>query len=325
MNEYNTAGPGSIIASAAVAIAMIAATALFLPSIHPGAEYGICFSFPDQWFPHIKSIAINTFLIVVAVMSAFLLNKKYSFVKGADMVLPVAMSVLLASNPVNTSCFSTPVIMLIVNLICLDIMMKSYCSSNATTQMFAVATYLSVGSMIEYGFLPLMLVYPAMAVMTKVFRIKELLAYLMGIVAPYWVGMGFGIISLADFRVPEFLSVLPAPSDSDYLLMVYVSLAIMALVGLMMTLNNALLFYSGNIRVRTFNNIINLLGISCTIFMLVDFNNFEAYTSTFCFAVSVQTANFFAIRRIPHSDRWFWGLLSIFIGIFLLMLLESLT
>lgn len=324
MSEYNTAGPGAIITGAAVAIAMIAATALFMPTLHPGAEFGICFSFPSQWFPHLRGIAFNTLLIAVAVVSAFFLNRNYSFVKGADAVLPVAMSVLLASNPANTSCFSTPMLMLIVNLVCLDIMMRTYCARNATTGMFAVATYLSLGSMVEYGFLPLMLVYPVMAVMTKVLRLKEILAYLMGLVAPYWVGLGFGIITFADFRMPEFLTTMPA-SNGDYLLMVYVSLALMALVGLMMTLNNALLFYSGNIRVRTFNNIINLLGIACTICMIVDFNNFEAYTSTFCFAVSVQIANFFAIRRIPHSDRWFWALLSIFIAIFLLMLLESLT
>lgn len=322
MNNYNTAGPGSIITCAAAAIAMIAATAMFLPPLHPGAEIGVCFSIPTLWMSHIEGIAINTALIAVAVLTAFFLNKKHSFVKGADGVLPVAMSVLLAANPVNTSCLSTPIVMLIVNLICLGIMMRSYCSPNATTPMFAVATYLSLGSMVEYGFLPLMVVYPVMALMTKVLRIKEMMAYVMGLVAPYWVALGFGLISFADFREPEFMTVMPA-ADGGYLLFVYISLGIMALVGLMMTLNNALLFYSGNTRVRTFNNLINLLGIVCAICMLADFNNFEAYASTFTFAVSVQIANFFAIRHIPRSSAWFWSLLALFIVLFLMMLVES--
>lgn len=301
---------------------MIAATALLLPPLHSAAEFGFCFTFPTRLVSPLNGVAINFLMIAAAVTAAFFLNKKYSFVKGADGALPVAMTILLASNPANTSVFGSPVIMLLVNLVCLDILMKSYCSPNASTDMFAIATYLSLGSMVEYGFLPLVLVYPAMAIMTKVLRMREFLAYLLGLVAPYWVALGFGIVTPYDFRLPEFLTVLPS-SDGGYLLFVYISLGVMVLVGLMTTLNNAMGLYAGNLRVRTFNNIINLLGIVCAICMVADFSNFEAYSSTFCFAVSVQISNFFAMRHIPRSGVWFWSLLSVFIALFLMMLVES--
>lgn len=320
MKEYNTAGPGAIITSAAAAIVMIAATALILPEAPSLAESGICFAFPSEWLPGIKGVIANTVLIGIAIIMAFFLNKKYSFVKGADVMLPVAMCVLLASNPLNTERFSASVVMLIVNLVCLDIIMKSYHSRNATTEMFAVATYLALGSMIEYGFLPLMLIYPIMALMIKAFRVKELLAYIMGLLAPYWVALGFGLATVYDFRLPEFLTVMPTAEDS-YLIFCYISLGLMALIGLIMTLNNALLFYSGNIRIRTYNNIINLLGVASALCILMDFDNIEAYSSTFCFAAAVSISNFFAIRRIPRSAVWFWSLLSIFILLFILMLL----
>ena len=253
---------------------------------------------------------------------AFLLNKRHSFVKGAEGIFPTSTAILLASDPVNTSYFGTPVIMLIVNIVCLDIMMKSYRSHNATTTMFAVATYLSLGSMVQYAFLPFMLVYPLMAIMTKVMRFKEMVAYLMGLVAPYWVALGFGVISFADFRIPGFLAGIPADAGG-LMLFIYISIGILALLGLLMTLNNAMLIYSGNLRVRTFNNMINLLGTACLICMLADFDNFMAYTSTFCFAVAVQIANFFAIRNIRRSSVWFWSLLSLFIVIFMLMVIDT--
>ena len=177
--------------------------------------------------------------------------------------------------------------------------------------------------MLEYAFLPLMLVYPAMAVMIKVMRVKEMTAYVMGLVAPYWVGLGFGLISLSDFRLPQFLINVPI-ADGNYLLFIFISLATMALTGLIMMLNNAMLIYAGNMRVRTFNNMINLMGFSCAIFMLADFDNFGAYASTFCFAVSVQISNFFAMRRIEHSGVWFWSLMSLFIAYFFFMLIENL-
>lgn len=322
-DNYLTAGPGSMIIGSIAAIIMIAATVLFMPSLSPEGEFGLCITLPPNPLPTAIACSINTLLIVLAIFLAFIFNKKHSFVKSTEALLPTAMAVILASNPVNTSYLGSPIIMLIVNLICLDILMKAYNAENATTSMFAVATYLSLGSMVQYAFLVLIFVYPIMAIMTKVCRIKEIVAYFMGLVAPYWVALGFGFISFSDFRVPQFLANLPN-ADGNYLLMVFISLCTLALVGLMMMLNNAMLIYAGNMRVRTFNNMINLLGFTCGIFMLADFDNFGAYASSFCFAVSVQISNFFAMRRIPQSPVWFWGLLSLFMALFIFMLVESL-
>ncbi len=322
-DNYFTAGPGSMTVGTIAAIIMIAATTFLMPSLSPAAEVGICFSLPANLLTHHFECAINALLIAFAIFLAFLFNKKHSFVRSTEAVLPTTMAVILASNPVNTSYLGAPVVMLIVNLVCLDILMKAYDSENATNSMFAVATYLSVGSMLQYAFLPLIIVYPIMAIMTKVLRIKEIVAYLMGLIAPYWVAFGFGLITFSDFKMPHFLVNIPN-ADGNYLLMVFISLCTLALVGLIMTLNNAMLIYAGNMRVRTFNNMINLLGFSCGLFMIVDFDNFGAYASSFCFAISVQISNFFAMRRIPQSPIWFWGLLSLFIALFVFMLIESL-
>ena len=321
-NDY-TAGPGSIIVGGIAALLMIAATALFMPTLNPEAEFGICISFPSDLISPLMECGVNALLIIFAVVLAFLINKKHSFVKSTETILPTAMVVILASNPVNTSYLGTPIVMLIVNLLCLDIIMRAYNSENATTTMFVVATYLSLGSMVQYAFLLLMIVYPLMAIMAKIFRVKEIVAFVMGLVAPYWVGLGLGLISFSDFRIPQFLVSLPN-ADGNYLILVFASLGTLALTGLVLSLNNAMLIYAGNMRVRTFNNMINLLGFACGIFMIIDFDNFGAYASSFCFAVSVQISNFFVMRRIPQSPVWFWGLLSLFIAFFLFMLIESL-
>ncbi len=318
-----TAGAGSIIVGGIAALLMIAATALFMPSLSPEAEFGICFSIPSHIFSPLIECAVNAGLIIFALILAFLINKKHSFIRSTEPILPTTMAVILASNPVNTSYLGSPLVMLIVNLLCLDIIMKAYNSENATTSMFAVATYLSLGSMVQYAFLPLMIVYPIMAIMAKIFRVKEIVAFLMGLVAPYWVGIGLGLISFSDFRLPQFLVNLPN-ADGNYLILVFASLGTLALTGLILSLNNAMLIYAGNMRVRTFNNMINLLGFACAIFMIIDFDNFGAYASSFCFAVSVQISNFFVMRRIPQSPVWFWGLLSLFIAFFFFMLIESL-
>ena len=322
-DNYFTAGPGAMTVGIVAAIIMMAATALLMPSLSPDAEPGICLSLPTDMIPHLLGCAVNAVIIAVAIMLAVIFNKKHSFVRSTETLLPTALAVILASNPVNTSYLGSPAVMLVVNLVCLDIMMKSYAAENATTSMFAVATYLSLGSMVQYAFLPLIVIYAVMAVMAKVMRLKETVAYAMGLIAPYWVALGFGLISFSDFRIPQFLGDIPY-ADGNYLLLVFISLCTLALVGLVMTINNAMLIYAGNMKVRTFNNMINLLGFTCGLCMLLDFDNFGAYVSSFCFAVSVQISNFFAMRRLPQSPIWFWGLLALFMALFLFMLIESL-
>ncbi|MDE6511447.1 MAG: hypothetical protein K2L00_05090 [Muribaculaceae bacterium] len=318
-----TAGPGSMTVGIVAAVIMIAATALLMPSLRPEAELGFCLTLPTDFIPPLLGCAINALLIAFAVVIAFLINKKHSFIRSTEPLLPTAMAVLLASNPVNTSYLGTPVVMLIVNLVCLDIMMKSYGASNATNAMFAIATYLSLGSMVQCAFLPFFIIYPVMAIMAKVLRLKETVAYVMGLVAPYWVALGFGIVSFSDFRLPGFLTTIPN-ADGNYLLLVLISLCTLALVGIVMTVNNAMVIYAGNMKVRSFCNMINLLGLTCGLCMLLDFDNFGAYASSFCFAVAVQISNFFAMRRLQQSPIWFWGLLSLFMALFLFMLIESL-
>lgn len=322
MNSYRTAGSASIIISAVAAIAMIAATALLLPNLAPEGDYGICLPSPNLWEIPCAGIPLNAILMMIAVGAAIIINRRYSFVKGTDGILPTSMAILLATNPINTSYFGTPILMLLVNLVCLNIMMKSYRTPNATMQMFSVATYLSLGSMVQYSFLPMMIIYPIMALMTKTLRLKEAIAYIMGLIAPYWVLIGFGIISPEECRIPHFLSIIPE-YGSGYILFIFISLGMLAMTGLMMTLNNAMLIYSGNLKVRTFNNMITLLGVVCVACMLIDFENFQAYTSTFCFTTAVQISNFFAIRRIPKSRIWFWSLMSLFIALYILMLVDA--
>lgn len=236
-------------------------------------------------------------------------------------MLPTAMAVLLTANPLMTSYFGTPVIMLIVNLICLWTLMNAYRSANATNAMFVVATYLSLGSMFQYAFLAMMIIWPILAAMVKVLRVKEMLAYLMGLVAPYWVALGFGLVRFSDFNMPQYFAQLPEVVTGEVFFFIALSLGTLALTGLMMSLNNAMMIYSGSVRVRIFNNMINLLGLWSFVCMLVDFGNLAAYASTFTFAVSVQIANFFAIRRIPRSSVWFWSLLSVFMLYFIFMLI----
>lgn len=312
---------GSAALSYSVAIIMMATTYFFLPPIKAEADFGICFHIPDNFFSADFSFFIIALIAAGGVAGAFLLNKQYSFVRRNESILPASLAMLLAANPVNISYPGMGGLMLLINLLCLGIMMKSYHSHNATQQMFGVATWLSLGSMVQYAFIAFIPLYLIIAAMMKVVRLKECIAYLLGLLAPYWVAFGFGLISPKSLQLPE-IDIMAPTAEGDLMLWIYISLGLLCLLGLFATLNNAMLIYAGNLRVRTFNNAVNVMGFASAICMMVDFDNFGVYAPTFSFASAAQISNFFTMRKIPHSNGWLWGVMSIFIFCYVMMVVS---
>ena len=120
--------------------------------------------------------------------------------------------VFAASNPRTTGYLSSSTLLCAINLLSLSVLFKAYNSRNATQEMFLIGTFISVGSMFQYAFLPMIVPYVASAIMMKAFRIKEALATGMGLIAPYWVGVGMGLIPLEAFSLPELTNLF-----SDYI------------------------------------------------------------------------------------------------------------
>lgn len=319
MNNDRTADSATLAISTVAAVAMIATTAALLPPELPQGQLGICLPSPNLWPWFSLEPLVNAILIGGAILAGVLLNKKYGFIRSADTAFPSLMAVTIASNPLMTSYLGTPALMLICNIICLAIMMGAYRSRNATHQMFAVATFISLGSMVQYAFIPLVAVYPLMAIMIKVARWREMLAYGMGLVAPYWIWCAFGLFTWSPFTMPQFQFALPDIGSNDDIFLMLLSLGALALIAFISSLNNVMLLFAGNSRVRTFNNMINALGLASFICMIFDFSNVAAYATTLCFTSSAQIANFFAIHQIPRSRIWLYTLLALFILFFILI------
>ncbi len=90
-------------------------------------------------------------------------------------------------------------ILLAANTAILSIAFTCFKQRNATRELFAIATILSLGTMVQYAFIFMIPAYIAIAASLKCLRFKETIAFILGLVAPYWVGVGLGIIPLSDF------------------------------------------------------------------------------------------------------------------------------
>lgn len=319
--KYQGIGKRGLAISIILMAAMCVASFLFDPGQRLTGESGLCLPSPNLWdINPVWSWGINTFLIGAIAAGSFFLNRYYNFIRSTEPVLPTMFLVMAAANPWNDSYLSASTIICAVVVLCLAVLFSCYRKPNATQDIFIIATFISIGSMCQYAFLPFIFPMVAGAIIMKAFRIKEFFALLMGLIAPYWVGIGLGLLPLESFRFPEITNLFSGSVASPEIVTLFVSIGFMAFIGLVLGFNNSIKLYAGNSRVNALNMTISLTGVMSMICIIVDFTNMMAYLTTLCFTVAVQIANLCALW--PIKREWIVGAVPtlIFVILFLFML-----
>lgn len=304
--RYQGIGKRGLAISIIIMAAMCAASFLFDPGTRISGESGICLPSPNLWdINPIWSWGINTFLLGAIAAGSFFLNRYYNFIRSTEPVLPAMFLVLAAANPWNDSYLSASTIICAVVVLCMAILFGCYRRHNVTQEIFIIATFLSIGSMCQYAFLPYILPLMVGAIIMKAFRIKELIALIMGLLAPYWVGIGLGLLPPDSFQLPQLTDLFRGFVASPDLITLFISIAFIAFIGLVLGFNNSIKLYAGNSRVNALNMTISLTGVMSMICIIVDFTNMMAYLTTLCFTVAVQIANLCALWTIKRE--WIIG------------------
>ena len=320
--KYKTLGTEGFLGAVVIAIALTFIYYISGTYHVPVANLGMCLPSPNLWpIPEIWSWVINLTLILGSGVALIFFNKTYSVIQSADTVLPSMFLLLAATNPWTEGVLGSSTLMVGINLLCLATIFSCYKSTNATQEVFVVATMLSLGSMFQYAFIFLMPGYILIGVMMKCFRLKELAAFLMGIAAPYWIGVGMGLVPVDAFHLPTFTNLWDGYSSKTDILTGVLNIGLTALVGVILALNNAVKLYAGNTQRRLYNNAISVIGLICIAGMALDFNNLPTYLATFYMTAAFQIANTFALWNIRKSAIWLGSITGLYLTLFLIMVL----
>lgn len=299
----------------------MSATEFFIgcPSPKVG-ELGLCVPSPNLWgIEPLTSWGLNLLAIIGIGVAMLLLNKKYGVVRSTDTVSAAAFLILCGSNTWVDGLLTSSVLICGANLLCLAWMFDTFRSREGMKNMFLVASTLSIGSMMQYGLVFFIPAYLLIATFMKSLNLRAGIAFLLGLIAPYWVGLGLGLISLESFRMPELLNLFENIESRQSLLMGLLNCGVTALLGIILMLYNAVKLYVGNIRRRVMNTSLLLLGGVSVLCMLIDINNIHSYIVTLYMVVGFQIANLFDVHVVKHAGFWTILFTLLYILSFLLM------
>lgn len=241
------------------------------------------------------------------------LNKKYNFVKSSDQTLPSIFLISAAANPFAAGSLSASTLVLCFWMLAFSILFGCYRKRNSTQEVFVVATFLSFGTMFSPGFLLMIPMGIIAALMLKAMGLKELMAYGMGLAAPYWIAIGFGWIDPATLRLPEISNFFTGYELTLRQVTVLSGAGALCFIALLGALASAVKLYAGNPQTRAMNHTFTLLSIYCIICIIADTGNFPAYLGTLYAGAAVMLTNTLVLNNVsrPALVIWILALLSV--------------
>lgn len=307
--------------SVGVSITLLILTLLLFHPIEFTGDSGLCLLSPNQWhLPGFLSWLINVGIIFICTAVIALANKKYNFIQEAEPVLPMSLLLLLACNCVTSVVLSTSTLLLLFNVSSIFILLSTYEERNATRQSFIIASLIAIGAMVQYAFIVMAPVYILGGIAMKSFRLREFVAFVFGLAAPYWIALGLGWISPLAFHLPESLIAFSTADIDHDMFMTLLATGAMALTGFILSLYNGMRLFSRNSQLRCMHIIFNVMGYVSVVAAIFDFSNFTAYFGTIALWVAVQFASLLSLYNIRHPRVAMLILLLIFLPFYILAL-----
>lgn len=320
MNSREAMGGEGMVFAVLASIAMIVTARIIGTPHHFTGDAGLCLRSPNEWIlAPVAGWILNIGIIGVSILTLYILDKTYHFIPGPDTVLIGLFAIMVTSNPWLTEMLSSSAIMAFANMLCLLMLFGCYRKQNASQELCVIATILSLGSMIQYGFIFMIPVYLIGSAALKCLRFKSFVAFIMGLVAPYWVGIGLGLLPFDSFKIPHITNLFNGFENQDIIFIELINIGLTALTGFVLTVGNMVKLYAGNTQRRLNNAVINLLGLVSLICIIIDSTNMVAYLTTLYIVAAIQFANMFALRNIYHSGRWAFLICLLYISGFIAM------
>lgn len=309
-----------LIGGVAALLLLILTLCLFPPYFADG-DLGFCLASPNQWhLPRFLGWLLNALILVTSVAVMASAAKRHNFLSTGEDLMPGVLLFLLAACCFTTSRLSSSTMLLLGVCAGVYILFSTYESLNATRQFFLLATFVSIGAMFQYAFLILIPVYVGGGLMMKSFRLREAVAFVLGLAAPYWIVVGLGWVSLDSFHLPEQLQPITSAVIENDLFYTLLTVGVTAVMAIVLALYNGVRLFNRNERLRSMHWIINLTGILAVAAIIFDFTNFTAYYGTVALWLSVQVAAMMSLYELRSSRVWLIVLAVLYLPLYILTL-----
>lgn len=265
------------------------------------ADKGLVFSSPDLWIaaPGV-SLAVNVVVLLAVIGLMIFVNKAYNIPRTITLIFATFFAVIVSATPDLTAQLCSGSIVAVVILLSMTLMFSTFAAPSARRRVFLIFFLLSGAVAVQYAFVVYLPVFILACVQMRIFTFRTVLAALLGIISPWWLLFGFGIITPADIHMPRFVNVLEAAPALDTVITALTG-GLTALLALTAYVLSLLKLITYNAQMRACNGLLALVMFVTIVAMCVDFTNYLAYLTLLDCCTAFFLGHLFVIRNASRS------------------------
>ena len=295
INEYFNGSAFMVLCAVALVVAAFVAKALGIQP--PEIEgHGIFFSFQGLLFADgTLSAVVNVLCLLLTGAILLAVNKVFTFVRSLTHLTASAFYLLALANPSGLVAFNVGTLMCLLTALSLPLLFAAYQDRHSQRSIFLVFALGAMGSMFHYGFLALIPAYLLGFLYMGVFNLKGLLAMLFGLITPFWIVLGLGIVNPMDALAPQWMFLERLPMTP--LVALTASTAVLGLVLAAMNLHTILNY---RMQPRVYNAFLIIVLVLTVIAVFLDHRDLAVYLPLLSLMVAVQVAQTYTLRSFPY-------------------------
>lgn len=309
INEYfNSRAFMMLSALMLIAAAAVALTMGVVP--HADDSSGIFFSLNSYLLGHSAlSCAINVLCLLATGGIMLALNKVFSYVRSVTHLPASVFFLLQLANPSGLVALNSGTLLSLVTAIATMPLFAAYQDKHSQRSIFLIFALVATGAMFHYGFLVLIPAFLLGFINMGVFNLKGLLAMLFGLITPFWIVLGLGIVSPTDFTPPHIHGIwtLTTQTLSSPL---FILATLTTVLGIVLVIMNLMTIMNYRMQTRVYNAFFVFVLIAAIIALCIDFSDVAVFLPLLSLMVAVQVAHAHTLHT-THRFRYLLMLLFV--------------
>ncbi len=242
-------------------------------------------------------------MVGVCTLVSFL-NKTYSFIRNVTYIPSSTYMLLGLVCPFVSTQFYNGTLLSLVTVMLIGLLFGIYQSRFPQRRIFLISVVLSLCCIYHYAFIYLIPIFVFGFLQMRVMSLRGVLAMIFGLITPFWIVLGTGLVSLSQLQLPHWESVKNNFNleQSGFVIMI---VAITAFVTLVLLMRNILQIINYKMQIRAYNGFFLVLTICTMIVMALDYGNIHVYLPVLNLCFAIQMGHAFTIkmylrRYIPY-------------------------
>ncbi len=310
--------PMAILLTVAVCVVMIVRFPE-LSMVHVIANKGIALHIADTWIDHgYLSLFVNLLLNIAILAMMVYINQRFNVLRNITMIYASLFIIFQLAFPDLLCQFYSGTLLCLVVMLCTIMLFSSYRNRDSAQRVTFVFILLTLGALTQYAFILYIVVFLIGCGQMHILNLKMTLAAVIGIITPLWILYGFGIVSLGDFRVPEFVNIL-ATMEPNEVLQIVLSFGITAFICVVSMVFNIMRIMGYNAHTRELNSFLFLLSFVTLLMALIDYTNMITYIPLLNCCTAFQLGHLFVLG--DEARRGYVGMfltIFVYVGLYLM-------